>query len=174
MTDKRKGFTLIELMVVIVIIGLLASFLLPQVMNSMRRSRVLGCATNLGKLWQLQTMYMAQFGGSMKIMSPTTGSEFWEMLSKTTPPLIDPDDRKLFLCPVKGEGIEGDIQYYGPGASVNRLAGADPVGCDDPENHMQGTTDTGSGNVLRKKGDVLELSGADWTNMLNNKFPPKR
>lgn len=44
---KQKGFTLIEMLVVIAIIIILASLLQPGIQNSMERGRLAGCMSNL-------------------------------------------------------------------------------------------------------------------------------
>ena len=172
MSKKRKGFTLVELLVVIVIIGILAALLLPAITRAITRAMVTSCANNLRQLWTLQTTYMSQFGGRMKAMSPAEGGMFWQVLTSVTPPLVDSTEMEVFLCPVKGQPTIGEIDYWGPGKSVNKLAGGDPVGCDDPENHTQGSSSGGSGNdasgnVLRKSGDVLEMNGNDWNQVMN-------
>ena len=172
MSKKRKGFTLVELLVVIVIIGILAGLLLPAIARAIHSAKVTSCASNLRQLWTMQYNYMNSHGGRMKAMPSETGSAFWGKLTAVMPPLID--NEEIFACPVLGQPSPGEIQYYGPGIIVSRLATNDVVGCDDPQNHVQGNSTDASGNVVRKDSSVMELSGNDWSNVVNGNNPPKK
>ena len=52
--NKKKGFTLIEILVVVLIIGVLAAIALPGYMRSVERSRATGPMTNLGSIAKAQ------------------------------------------------------------------------------------------------------------------------
>jgi hypothetical protein len=142
-------------------LGVLAALLLSAVARATHRAKVTSCASNLRQLWMMQNVYVAQFGGRMKSMPEQTGADFWRALSTTAPPLIDPTDADLFLCPVLGTSSLGECDYLGPAHPVTRLGGGDPVGADKPGNH--GPRE--GGNVLRKTGDVIELEPRDFQNV---------
>ena len=52
--NKKRGFTLIEILVVVLIIGVLAAIALPSYMRSVERSRAAGPMTNLGSIAKAQ------------------------------------------------------------------------------------------------------------------------
>ena len=55
--NKTKGFTLIEIMVVVVIIGLLAAFIVPRVMDRVDEARVTKVRADLQALETALAMY---------------------------------------------------------------------------------------------------------------------
>ena len=57
--DRQSGFTMIELMIVVAIIGILAAIAIPNYFDSVRRSRIIDATTTLGDLRsQLEKYYM--------------------------------------------------------------------------------------------------------------------
>ena len=60
-TDKRRGFTLVEMLVVISIIVILVAILFPVVQNAREKSRQVRCQTNLSKLVGALQDYKRQY-----------------------------------------------------------------------------------------------------------------
>lgn len=60
---KRKGFTLIELMIVIAIIAILAAVLVPNFMRAREASRYTACKSNLKTFSTCMEMYSNDYDG---------------------------------------------------------------------------------------------------------------
>jgi len=58
----REGYTLIELMIVVVIIGILAAVAIPSFQSYLQRSRTAEAVVFLGEIKQRQEAYRAEFG----------------------------------------------------------------------------------------------------------------
>lgn len=65
---NQKGFTLIELMIVVVIIGILAAIAIPRFANMVTKAKEGACKGNLGALRSAVSIYYANTGGEW----PTT------------------------------------------------------------------------------------------------------
>ncbi|MCM8765994.1 MAG: prepilin-type N-terminal cleavage/methylation domain-containing protein [Candidatus Omnitrophica bacterium] len=70
---KKKGFTLLEILVVIIIIGILATLALPQYMKTTKKARVSEATSNIGSIrgaeirhyQEYDTLVIFSRGGSM-------------------------------------------------------------------------------------------------------------
>lgn len=80
--NMRPGFTLIELMVVLVILGLLATFIGPQIMSAPDKARVSKAINDIKALEQALDMYKIDNG-----FYPTTDQGLLALVEK---PEVDP------------------------------------------------------------------------------------
>lgn len=57
---KEQGFTLIELMIVVAIVGILAAIAIPNFVGMQKRAKTTEAKSNLGEIWTLQEAYRAE------------------------------------------------------------------------------------------------------------------
>jgi general secretion pathway protein G len=115
-----RGFTLIELMVVIVILGVLGTLVVPRLMSKPDEARVTAAKTNLASIMQALDMYRldnqryptAEQGLAALAVRPTSAPvpNNWKQYLKEAP--VDPWGRPyVFLNP--GIKAEIDVMSYG-------------------------------------------------------------
>lgn len=166
---RRNGFTLVELLVVIVIIGILAGLLLPIIGRALHQAKVTTCQSNLGQLYKLGTIYSSTRKGNWP---SAKGEDLWLSLRRMVPPLIEREHAAILHCKVTtddGELGDEETNYRGPLVSYSKLGTVDPLGADKAGNHGEQY----GGNVLYKDGRVEEhpLDSDKWTE-LSSKLSP--
>ena len=79
MRNRRAGFTLVEILVVLGIIAVLIGILLPVISRSREQARTLVCASNLRQLYQAEVLYCNMFNGYVIPAEAASGSstQFW-------------------------------------------------------------------------------------------------
>lgn len=141
-TRTRKGFTLIELMVVMSIILILAGLLTPGIMGGIERAKKIDCTNNLKQIYTAMQLYIT----SNNEQYPTVAG--WGSL--LYPEYLD--DQNVFDCKDKtGIGTASNPDYL---YSVQPTAGTTSNTIIITDANHPGFADKGSGVFLYKGGQV--------------------
>jgi general secretion pathway protein G len=118
---RSRGFTLLELMVVIVIIGVLAALIAPKVLENVDKAKITAAQADISSLMNALKMYKLDNGRyptgdqglQALVTKPTTGSipgNWRSYLDKL------PDDPWHHPYQYANPGVHGDIDVFSFGA----------------------------------------------------------
>jgi type IV pilus assembly protein PilE len=104
----KKGFTLIEVLIVVIILGILATIAIPQFGNMVKRARLSEAWTGLGAVRTAQAIYKME----------NTDSEYADDIDDIVPSLIESATHGNFSLTIE----EGDADGFIAVATGNGVA----------------------------------------------------
>lgn len=105
--SSRKGFTLIELMIVIAIIAILAAILVPNFIRARAQGQLTACKSNLKNIGTALEMYATDNGGRYPVTLKKL-SEVSSLNNTATQAYL----KQIPICPSAGINTYGDAYQY--------------------------------------------------------------
>ena len=142
MKRRQKGFTLLEIMIVIVILGILGSMIVPNLLGNVDKAERQKAVSDISSLEQALDMYRLDNG-----RYPTTDQGLQALVEKPTSspePRSYREDGYIKRLPQNPWG--GEYQYLSPGE--NGTVDIFTLGADNQEGGEESNQDIGNWNMM--------------------------
>jgi prepilin-type N-terminal cleavage/methylation domain-containing protein/prepilin-type processing-associated H-X9-DG protein len=152
---RSRGFTLVELLIVIAIIGMLVSLLLPAVNSAREAARRTQCSNNLHQIGLACHAFMEVHSGSLTAMTPGA----WM-------PILSPyleQQTTAFICPDDNDKLQSNAAVQGYTVNVGESGYNIPL-CDGP--HARVWTNLNSVVQAQDGTLVSVINGRTWYQIL--------
>ncbi|MBO7091171.1 MAG: type II secretion system major pseudopilin GspG [Victivallales bacterium] len=127
--NRRQNFTLIEIMIVVVIIGMIAALAVPKLMGNLEKAKVETTKSNLATLKTAVRNFKMDVGdypNRLEELLTTNGSEKWDGPYLDMKSLPKDGWDMDFVYTLTGDTFGFDIQSYG----ADKTSGGDGVNKD--------------------------------------------
>jgi general secretion pathway protein G len=82
--NKNKGFTLVEILIVVVILGILAAIVIPQFTNASESAKASSLVSQLQTIRSQFELYQVQHNGNYPVSDSTAAHGLWTCLTTKT------------------------------------------------------------------------------------------
>jgi len=126
---KAKGFTLVEILIVVVILGILAAIVIPQFTSASEAAKASSIQTQLQTIRSQIELYQIQHNGDYPTLTNATNGTAWDALTESTDVdgLTTGDDYGPYLQKAPVNGFEDSSEIV-ISATATLGAGVDGKG----------------------------------------------